>query len=171
MTLFKDLSQGSKVFALIKGEELKYVEGSIVSVSQPRYNLPTYNASNPIPNVSQPPQVIDVTYSLDGKNYTDTIDTTAGVFPSDKPGSVTLVATDKEAVVRELYATKSQSEDYLKDVAKHEKRLKECDELIAAHDTAYNEKMQMEKRVQKLEESTEQTNKMLHDILTKLDKK
>jgi hypothetical protein len=172
-TLFKDLTAGSVVYALIKEDEPTYCEGSIVSVSQPRVNMPAFN-----PGQMQLPQVqnvVDVTYTLDGKNYTDTVDVTASIFSTRNPGPMTLVSTDKEAIVRELHATLKSSETYVKDakrdVPKHEKRIKKCKSLIAQLDTEFKERQQTEERFSKLEESQQALDKKLDLILSRLPQK
>lgn len=169
-TLIKDMTAGAKVYALIKREdELKYHEGSVVSVGQPRVEMPTATAGFP----GTVKTVVDVTYTLDGKNYTDAVSVTDSMFATDKPGAITLVASDKESIIRELKATKNKAEDYLKNVdaekARNTKRVEQCGELIASLDTAYAEKQEMEQRIKRLEEGTEKTNDLLNKILKKLE--
>lgn len=171
--LFKDLTPGQSVYALIKGEELRYCEGSIVSVGQQRMDMPqTQVGQMPMPSFKN---VVDVTYSIEGKNYTDTVDVTAAVFPTDKPGALSLVATDKEAVVRELHATLKTSENYLKEaereVPKQKKRVKDCKALISQLDTDFKERQQTEERFAKLEEAQRQQGGKLDEILELLKKK
>ena len=67
--LFKGLNQGSVIYALFKGDELEYKEGIIVSVSAPR--LDTAQGNNFPIQAATFNNVIDVTYSLDGKNFTE----------------------------------------------------------------------------------------------------
>ena len=171
--LFKDLTPGQTVYALIKGDELRYCEGSIVSVGQQRMDMPQAQVGQmPMPSFKN---VVDVTYSLDGKNYTDTVDVTAAVFPTDKPGALSLVATDKDAVVRELHATLKTSENYLKEaereVPKQKKRVKDCKTLIAQLDTDFKDRQQAEERFAKLEETQRQQGGKLDEILELLKKK
>jgi seryl-tRNA synthetase len=135
--------------------------------------MPAFN-----PGQMQLPQVqnvVDVTYTLDGKNYTDTVDVTASIFSTRNPGSMTLVSTDKEAIVRELHATLKSSETYVKDakrdVPKHEKRIKKCKSLIAQLDTEFKERQQTEERFSKLEESQQALDKKLDLILSRLPQK
>ena len=171
--LFKDMTPGQAVYALLKGDELRYCEGCIVSVGQQRMEMP----QAPTGQMTMPSfkNVVDVTYSLDGKNYTDAVDITASVFPTDKPGALSLVATDKDAVVRELRATLKTSENYIKDaereVPKQKKRVKDCKALIAQLDTDYQEKQQNEERFAKLEEAQRQQGGKLDEILELLKKK
>lgn len=171
-TLFKDLTAGALVYALVKGDELKYTEGTIVSVSQPRMVMPEMKAGQmQMPTMQN---VVDVTYSLDGQNFTDVVDVTASMFPTKNPGAMTLVSTDKEAVVRELHATLKTSENYLKEaereVPKQKKRIKDCKALIAQLDTGFQERQQTEERFAKLEETQKEQGGKLDQILELLKK-
>lgn len=171
--LFKDLTPGSIIYALIKNpDELNYVEGSIVSVGQQRVDMPDFS-NGQMPNFSQSPKtVVDVTYCLDGKNYTDAVEVTAYMFPTEKPGAISLITTDKETIVRELHATCKRSEDYIKstetEVPRNKKRIEDCKTLIGLLDTKYAEKQEFENRIKKLEDGSAETNKLLNQILNKL---
>lgn len=171
--LFKDLTPSSVIYALVKGDDINYCEGAIVSVGQPRMNMPDMK-----PGQMQMPtmqQVVDVTYSLNGKNYTDVVDMSASMFSSKNPGAMTLVSSDKEAIVRELHATLKMSENYIKEaereVPRQEKRVKECKELIAQLDTEYKERQETEKRFSKLEEAQKEQGSKLDRILDLLRSK
>ena len=173
--LFKDLTVGSPIYALIKADdELQFSEGAIVSIGQQRAELPSANnGSFPFPgNMPAPKTVVDVTYTIEGKNYTDAVEVTACMFPTEKTGAITLVATDKEPVIREIKATLKRSEDYLKsvevEVPKNRKRVEDCKTLISLLDTEYAEKQVFENRIKKLEEGSATTNKLLNQILSKL---
>ena len=169
--LFKDLTSGSPVYALIKdNNELEYREGSIITVGQQRVDMPQ-TSSFPMPT---PRTVIDVTYSIDNKNYTDAIEVTACMFSTEKPGAITLIATDKEPIVRELHATLKRAEDYIKsvetEVPRNKKRIEDCKSLIGVLDTVYAEKQELENRIKTLENGTAKTNELLNQILLKLEK-
>lgn len=168
--LFKDLTPASVVYALMKGDDIKYCEGSIVSVGHARMNMQEMK-----PGQMQMPsmqQVVDVTYSLDGKNYTDAVDVTASMFPSKQPGTLTLLSTDKDAIVRELHATLKSSENYIKEaekeVPKQERRIKQCKDLVAMLDTEFKERQENEQRFVKLEEAQRQQGTKLDEILSLL---
>ena len=170
MTLFKGLAAGTVIYALMKGDDMKYQEGSIVSVSQPRMNMPEMKPGQmQMPSVKE---VVDVTYSIDGKNYTDMVEVTAGMFPTKNPGVLTLVSTDKEAIVRELRATLNTSENYIKEaereVPRQKKRIGQCEELIAQLDTEFKEKQENEKRFAKIEETQRTQGGKLDEILALL---
>lgn len=175
MILFKDTTAGALVYALVKDEnELKYIEGSIVSVSQPRMNMPEIKPGQMPMQMPAMQQVVDVTYSLEGKNYTDVVDTAAGVFSTNNPGAVTMVSTEKDAVVRELHATLKTSENYIKEaereVPKQKKRIKDCKALILQLDTDFKEKQQTEERFNKMQETINEQSKSIIEIKDLLKK-
>ena len=173
--LFKDLTAGAPIYALLKDDEMKYAEGSVVSVGVQRTEVPQFSAGQMPLSMPSVRTVVDVTYCLDGKNYTDAVDVTASMFPTEKPGCVTLVSTDKNDVVRELHATLKKSENYLseaeKQIPKEEKRVKRCKELIAKLDTSFQEKQKMEERFAKIEESQKEFGSKLDKILAAISEK
>lgn len=170
-TLFKDMAAGATVHALVKGEELRYVTGTVVSIGQPRVDMP-----NPIQGIGQGyKQVVDVTFAVDGKNYTEAVEVTACMFPTNKLGGVSLVATDTEPIVRELRATEKLDADYLKqtesEIPKREKRIEACKQLIAELDTDYKEKRETEDRFIRIEKKQEEFSGMLKRILDAVESK
>lgn len=171
---FKNLTAGATVHALIKGDNMRYVEGSIISVGLPRMEM-SQQAPGQISIPAVPKNVVDVTYSLEGKTFTDAVDVNASMTSTDKPGSTTLLATDKSAILRELRATLKIDEDYLAHVdeekEKREKSVSKCHELIGLLDTEFAEKQAFERRIAKLEQGTEKTNNMLQQIINKLNDK
>lgn len=165
--LFKDLTSGSVIYALIKKDnELEYVEGSIVSIGQQRAEM---TGQSPVFGMKT---VVDVTYCLNGKNYTDAVSITDGMFSTLNLGAITLVATSKDPVIRELHATRKKSQDYIKatetELPRNKKRIEDCDKLIKELDTEYAEKQDMERRLTQLEERTSKANDLLTQILNKL---
>lgn len=176
--LFKDLTPGSIIYALIKGnDELKYEEGSIVTVGPQRVEMPQIQNGS-VPSFQQfqtPKTVVDVTYSVAGKNYTDAVEVTAYMFPTEKPGAISLITTDKDSIVRELRATLKKSEDYVKssetEVPRNKKRIEECKVLIGLVDTSYAKEQELENRMKKLEESDRENRKLLEQIYAAVNKK
>lgn len=169
------MAAGAFVYALSKGEELKYYEGSVVSVGQQRVDVPPIpkmpNGQLPTPIIRN---VVDVTYSIDGKTYTDAVDITAPAFTTDKLGGVALVATSKDAIVNELRQTEQSVESYIteaeKGLPKKKEQLKSCKSLIAQLDTSYKEKQQTEERFIKIEAGQKELADKLDKILAKLGK-
>ena len=169
MSTIKGLPQGSILYCLVKGEELKYSEGSLVSVSAPRNDIPQM----PSVNFSMPPAirtVVDVTFNVDGKTYTETIGEADSTVIPKTMGAVALISPDKEVILQEIRATLKGSEDYLKDVNRQENRVQQCKELISQLDTAFAEKQAMDARITKLEESSVKTNELLTQILKEIKK-
>lgn len=162
--LFKDLSAGQPIYALVKGPELKYIEGKIISIGLQRMDMPK--------DVAIPRNVIDVTYELDGVNYTDTINITDSMFPTKKLGATTLLATSKDTIVRELRASLKIDEDFLATVEQTKeqkiKNVKQYKDLICKLDTEWAEKQALESRITTLENNSKETNTLLKSILEKL---
>jgi hypothetical protein len=163
--IFKDLQQGNTLYVLVKGDKMIYEESSVVSISAPRAEMPN---TNQFPANTTFRQVIDVTYNVQGKTFTDAAEVNSSIFVTTKPGAQTLVATDKQFIVNELKETLKQDEKWLKDVDKLKKRVKDCKSLIGELDTEFKEKEMTENRLAKLEESTLKTNEMLKKILDKM---
>lgn len=165
----KEATQGSTIYALLKGDDLKYVEGIIGGVSAPRAEMPKQDNSQFPMAMPQMRQVVDVTYTLDGQTFTDAVDVSVSSFITNRTGTTTLVSIDKDAILRELNETLKQSESILKDVPKLEKRVKKCKDLIGKLDTVSAEKLAMEKRLNKLEEQNKETNGLIKQLLEKLN--
>lgn len=163
---FKDSRPESVVYALLKDDDLKYIEGQIISIGPQRANI------NGVPNSFY---VIDITYNIDGKTYTDTVDANSYMFSTKNPGVVTLVTTDQDTIIQEVKATLKNSENYIEEaklkVPKNETRIEQCKELIAKLDKDYAQQQAMESRVTRLEESVTETNGLLKELIKKIDNK
>lgn len=172
-TLFKDMTPGAMIHALVKDDKLRYVTGAVVSVGQQRVEMP--KADNPMQAIGQGyKQVVDVTFSIDGKNYTEAVEVNAYMFPTNKLGGVSLVATDTEPIVRELHATEKLDADYVRqakvEIPKREKRIRECKALIADLDTEYKKEQETEERFSRLEKKQEEFGGILERILKAVEK-
>ena len=167
-TPFKETPVGGCVYALIKGDNLDYKVGKLVSVGMPRMEKQE-NAFN------MPRTVVDVTYSFDGANYTDVAEVNSPMLSTSKLGALSLVATDNEIILKELRATLTSRENYIKEaeteVPKSKKCIARCKELIGELDTSFAEKQALENRISNLESSNAETNKLLKQLLKKLDEK
>ena len=162
--LFKDLTAGQPIYALIKSPELKYIEGKVVSVGMQRMDMPK--------DIAIPRNVIDITYELNGVNYTDTVNITDSMIPTTKLGNTTLLATSKDTILRELRASLKIDEEFLAtvDKTKEQKRknVKQYKDLIGKLDTEWAEKQALESRITTLENNSRETNTLLKSILDKL---
>jgi len=164
--IFKELQTGNTLYVLVKADQkLTYEETTVISVSAPRTEMPQ---TPQFPVNSAFKQVVDITYSVGGKTYTDTADVTASMLQSGAVTTPTLVATEKDFVLNELKETLKQSEKWVKDVDKHKKRIKDCKTLISELDTEFKEREATENRLSKLEETSQQTNDMLRELIQKM---
>ena len=170
--LMKDLTVGSTLYALIKGEDLKYVEGTVTNIGAQRNEFPKVDPMQNYQLAMPPKMVVDLTYSLEGKTYTDAVEVASCMFPTDKPGAITLVATSVDPIVKELKASLKSNEDYLKETEKGipnaQKKIQQCKDLIAKLDVEFAQKQQLEQRISRLEASGERFNDLLQQILNKL---
>ena len=161
------MPKGGCIYALVKGDKLEYKEGKLVNVGVPRVEMGK-------DALTSPRTVVDVTYSFGEATYTDVAEVTMPMLQTTKLGALALVATDSETILKEVRATLKTSENYVKEakteVPKNEKRIEQCKELIGQLDTAFAEKQEFEQRISKLENSSAETNKLLNQILKKLDK-
>ncbi len=173
MYQIKNLQKGGIVYALVKDEELKFLEGVAVSVGAVRAEMPNIQAGT-FPTNMTARNVLDFTFNFDGKTYTETIGEGDCVFQTKQLGGIALVATDKDSILLELRSSLKDAENYLKgtetEIPRQEKRKKQCEELIATLDTAFAEKQALDARIQKLEEGALETNSLLKQVLKKLDK-
>lgn len=165
--LIKDLSQGSRLYVLTKNDSVTISDGSIVSVSRPR--LDTQNQQvGAFPLMNTPAtNVVDVTFSVNGKTFTETINENSAMFVTSQLGGSSLVTTDNDAILRELNNTLKDSKEYVANVPIHEKRIKQCEKLIAERDTAYAEKQATNARISKIEDTLTEITKMLGKVLNK----
>lgn len=162
--LFKDLTPGQPVYALVKSSELKYIEGKIISVGLQRMDMSK--------DVALPRNVVDVTYELDNVNYTDAVNVTDSMFPTNKLGATSLISTSKDTILRELRASLKIDEEFLSTVdekiKQKKKNVKQYKELIGKLDTEWAEKQALESRITTLENNSKETNTLLKSILDKL---
>jgi len=67
-------------------------------------------------DISMPNNVVDVTYEINNTNYTDVVNITDYMFSTGKPGSITLVTTSKDIILRELRASLKLDEEFLESI-------------------------------------------------------
>ena len=173
MYLIKNLQKGGIIYALVKDEELRFLEGTAVSVGAVRAELPNIQTGTFPTNITTR-NVLDFTFNFDGKTYTETIGEGDVMFQTKQMGGIALVATEKDTILRELRSSLKDAENYLKgtetEIPRQQKRKAQCEELIATLDTAFAEKQALDARIQKLENGAQETNTLLKQLLKKLDK-
>jgi chaperonin cofactor prefoldin len=160
--IFKELRQNNTVYMLDKREGMKYTQGKVLNVGQPRIDTQL-----PTPGTMQMPQtVVDVTIEANGKTETYKFPDNVGVAAV---GSV-LFSTDKEGVLKEVQATISDCEQYLSQVDAKKEMLEQGKSLIAELDTTFKEKQEIENRISKIEKQQEEHISILKEMLSILKK-
>lgn len=101
--LFKDTKQGYPVY-LLDRENVRAYSGKVVSVSVPRLQQPPIGTMPQLGITNQ--MVVDVTIESDGATRTYSIPESSCLTYA---GTLVL-STDREGIIREVEAIKSQSE-------------------------------------------------------------
>lgn len=170
-TPIKNLSKGGILYVLVKGENLEWKEATIVFVSSPRSEMPPQQQGQMFPMMNTTVKsVVDITYSVDGKNYTDTISENDVAFQTEKLGRIALIASDRDIILSELRSSLKLSQDHVAKTSWHENRIKQYEKLIAEHDKDFAEKKQQNERIDKIEVTLSDMSKILERISKKLDK-
>lgn len=157
--LFKDMKQGYQVYILDKNT-LDYKTGKIVSVSQP--HLP---GQQPLGGYTTSMQLyVDATIETNGNTQTYSIPDSLGITYS---GNLVL-STSKDGIIREVEAVKANSENAIKDVDTHKKRLTLCDTLLSDLNPEFADKKKQEERINGLEEEVRGLGTMLKDFIASL---
>lgn len=134
---FKDLKAGMTFYILSK-EGIVLNKAVIMTVSVPHIE----NKMN-----SGTQLVVDITLNMDGKPVT---------YVTPDIGCVTycanqILTADKEILINEIKAIKTQNEQILASVDKSTEIIGKCDNLIMELDDAFREKKENDERLTKLE--------------------
>lgn len=151
---FKELKQGYSVYILDK-ENMCVKHGKVVSTSTPHIDKNGYELGVAL--------VVDVVLDINGvvATYTFKEDTETGYVKQ------TVITTDKQNIIREVEAIKSQSEEALSQVDTHKERLQKCNDILIEFNPAIKEKQAIDERFGKLENSMDELKSMLSGLLTK----
>jgi hypothetical protein len=165
---FKELRPNNPIHLLDKSDGVKYCQGKVLNVGQPRFD--TQQMPQPGTMPSMPNMVVDVTIEANGKTETYKFAENASV------GGVgnMLVSTDINGVIREIDATIAKDEQYFADKEKVEKEYEQCKKLKSELDPAFKEKQETESRFHTIEKQQEEQGKMLKeqgDMLKKIYEK
>lgn len=160
---FKELRPNNPIHILDKSDGVRYMQGKVVNVGQPRFDTP----QNTQPAQMQMPQmVVDITVEAGGK--TETYKFAEGASIAAVSGM--LFSTDKEGIIREVDATIAHCEQYFADKEKMEKMYEQSKALKGELDTAYKEKQETENRFKTIEDTQKEQGNMLKEILGILKK-
>lgn len=105
--------------------------------------------------------VVDVAIDYDGiqKTFTFRDNTETGYT-----GSL-VIATDKNSIIREIEASKNQSEDVLSQVDMHKERIEKYTKILAEYNPAIKEKQAIDERFGKLEGSISELKSLLSSLV------
>ncbi len=160
--LFKDMKPGYPVYMLNK-ESVKTVTGKVVNVSQPRFA----NQLSANGNFQATAQLyVDVTLEVDGQTKTYSIPDTLSVTYA---GDIVL-SVDRDGILRDVEAMKSQSEEALRDVDKHKATVASCEKILEEWNPVFAEKKRQDERICGLENEVKGLGTMLRDFINEFKK-
>ncbi len=153
---FNEYKENYPIYAIFEKDGIDVKEAKVTAVSQPYFlNISQISAASLSQN-----KVVDITIAMGNtsKIYT---------FPEDSSIASTsdgIVFTDRDGVVRELNAILMQSEDALKKVEMHRKRLEDCQKLRAEFDPMAKKDAEVNARFAKLESSVSGIESSIGDL-------
>ena len=158
--LFKDMKPGYPVYILQKGDTLKAVQGKTIKVSDP-YFPPAPIGQIPSPSLTTSQRFVDVTLEVEGVTNTYSIPETLSVSYANN----LVLSTDKEGILRDVEAMKSQSEEVVRSVDKHKAVISGCEKILEEWNPAFAEKREQDKRIAGLESKVDGLGKMLEKFI------
>lgn len=162
---FKELKSGYPIY-LLDRSAMRYEQGKVMSIGMPHPDVGSSAPTLPLGGYGK--LKVDVcVQTQDGKQNTYSFD---DAEETAYAGTL-LLATSKEAVMREVTAMKSQAEAALAKVDEQKATLKKCDALLQELDTAYKERQATEARFKMLESNVGDVKDTLKLILNILNTK
>ena len=140
------MKPGYPVYLLQKGDEIKAMQGKTVKVSDP-YFPPAQIGQMPSPSMNTSQRFVDVTLEAEGITNTYSIPETLSVSYANN----LVLSTDKEGILRDVEAMKSQSEEVLRSVEKHKAVISGCEKILEEWNPAFAEKKEQDKRITGIE--------------------
>lgn len=138
--MFKNLNKGLQVYLLIKKEVPRYVIGTVVSVSEPRFQSQAgqYQMNE---------RLIDITIKVDDDSKTYTVGENQTVAYSKD----TTLACSVETINNEVNAIMSNSKECLANIDKYKSTIAECEKIIKQINPAFAQTVEQEKKLANLE--------------------
>lgn len=152
---FKDIKPGYPVYMLHKGDGLTTGQGKVVTVTQPRFPE-QYNGQ-------ALGMVVDVTIEENGMNRTYTMPADSSVVSA----GMTVLSTDKEGILRDVEAMKTESEDVLSSMDRHRARVESCERILAEWNPQIAERKKQEERIGSLESGMNELKGMIKSLVEK----
>lgn len=167
MLQFKDIKQNYPVYIFDK-QELTYVQGKVISVTFPRFDMNAGKMSipgqMPIPGQSQ--MVVDVTIEANDKTATYVIPENLSLTGS---GNL-IISTEKEILIKEIEAIKTSSEQALSSMDYHKKVVEKTTSLLSELNPVYKKEKETEERFNKIEDSVSRMEKMMTKFFEEFNK-
>lgn len=159
--LFKDLKPNYPVYALFKEDTTKAVQGKVTSISGPRIEQIKPG------QITTSQMVVDVTIELEGKTATYSIPEMLSVTYA---GNKLVLSVDKEGILREVEAMKSQSEEALKNENTYKKIIEDCSAILSDWSPVFKEKKETEERLNKIENSIDKLSGLVSSLVNEFKK-
>lgn len=149
MLSFKDLKENYPLFILDK-QDMSLTQGKVVSVTPPHYDV----------KAGQPSMVVEIEVEANGRTRPYVIPENLSVTWS---GS-SVLATEKEGLIRDIEAIKSTSEQVLASVGYHQGVVEKSSELLKELNPAFREREESEKRFKAIEGSVAEMGAEVSDM-------
>lgn len=150
---FKELRKGLPVYILNK-ESMEYTIGKVSQdATPPRLNN----------NFGQP-MIVDVSIEANSQIKIWTLPADQQIAETQSDSNI-VISTDKSTLVSILKSIESECDHYLQGVGATKIKLEKAKKLIADLDITYKQQQQTEERFSHLEQSIEQLNSTLSQIL------
>lgn len=109
--------------------------------------------------------VVDVTIETDGQSRTYTTPDTLAITYA---GDALAIATEREPMIKEIEAMKSQAENELAKTDKRRAIVAQCETILTEWNPAFKEKRDTEERFSKIETSMTDLKSMLSGLIKEL---
>lgn len=153
---FNEYKENYPIYAVYEKDGIDVKEAKVTAVSQPYF---PQTSPTTIASLSQN-KVVDITIAIGDTSNVYT-------FPEGSSIASTrdnIVFTDREGVIRELNAVKSQSEEALNRVEQHKKRVEDCIDLLAEFDPVAKKDAEVNARFAKIENSVNGIESSIDDL-------
>ena len=153
---FNEYKENYPIFAVLERDGIEVKEAKITAVSQPYFpSVKQISAAS----LSQS-KVIDLTIAMGDTTKVYTFPEGSSIAST----SDNIVFTDREGVIRELNAIKTQSESALEKIDQHKQRVEDCKNLLAEFDPIAKKDAAFNARVSELENSIKGINSSIDDL-------
>ena len=156
--LFKDLKVGSCVYFLDKDPKLNVGMGKVINTMPPHFE-----ASK---TIGQPAcMMVDLTIERNGKVVTYSMTDTGTITYA---GLSTIIATEKEAIIKEVESMKEQAIQNLSSKERNENIVSEAEKILTEWNPQFRERKETEERFKGIENQVNTLADKIDSLLMKL---